>query len=278
MNRFTKLALGVVAALAVSPAFADVDPLNNPGSHNPTDLMVLVNDFHGSNLNSTYVIEMNQGVAALFGTLVANATLSTVNSIAATTITNANLTSFLSDSAATSFTFSVQGFDAAGGNGVTPSSAKTPGAYTSVFTTSAGGNVVKNTGQSALNGLFTTAQNSFAAGSGGPADSVSGAGTDSTGYLASGDVLSTQGYGGYASGVSDWVAANTSTQLFGVTGNANNTSGKLQSYILGTVKLDLVSKSVIFSANQTTVPVPGAVWLLGSGLLGLVGVSRRRSV
>ena len=31
-----------------------------------------------------------------------------------------------------------------------------------------------------------------------------------------------------------------------------------------------------FSGNLTYVPVPAAVWLMGSGLLGLVGVARRR--
>ena len=31
-----------------------------------------------------------------------------------------------------------------------------------------------------------------------------------------------------------------------------------------------------FSGSLTAVPVPAAVWLMGSGLLGLVGVARRR--
>ena len=33
-----------------------------------------------------------------------------------------------------------------------------------------------------------------------------------------------------------------------------------------------------FSGNITPIPVPAAVWLFGSGLLGLVGVARRKSV
>jgi len=37
-----------------------------------------------------------------------------------------------------------------------------------------------------------------------------------------------------------------------------------------------VSLSMVGSLNSTVVPVPAAVWLFGSGLLGLVGVVRRR--
>jgi hypothetical protein len=31
-----------------------------------------------------------------------------------------------------------------------------------------------------------------------------------------------------------------------------------------------------FNANMSSVPVPAAVWLFGSGLLGLVGIARRK--
>lgn len=274
MNRFTKLALGVVAALAVSPAFADVDPLNGT---NPTDLVIMVNDYHGATLTSTYAYEMNQSVAALFGTLVSNASLSTVNSISDTIVQNDNLTSFLSDSAGT-YTFSVQGFDAPGQGGVGISFApgKVPGAYVSVFTTTTGGTAIKNLLATAYTGKFQNAQNQFAAGAGYVADVLSGAGTDSTAYTAADWTLATQGMGGFSKGVSDWVGANTTTQLFGYTGNGSGAF--LQSYVFGTVKLDLANKQIVFAGNPTsTVPVPGAVWLLGSGLLGLVGVSRRRA-
>lgn len=37
-----------------------------------------------------------------------------------------------------------------------------------------------------------------------------------------------------------------------------------------------VSLSMVGSLNSTVVPVPAAVWLFGSGLIGLVGVVRRR--
>ena len=38
-------------------------------------------------------------------------------------------------------------------------------------------------------------------------------------------------------------------------------------------RLDLV---IALRGDTNEVPVPGAIWLLGSGLLGLVGVRRRR--
>jgi hypothetical protein len=63
--------------------------------------------------------------------------------------------------------------------------------------------------------------------------------------------------------------------LFAVTGN-NATTGKVQSYILGTVSVDALG-NVSFAGNTAPVPLPAAVWLLGSGLLGLFGVSRRRA-
>ena len=36
--------------------------------------------------------------------------------------------------------------------------------------------------------------------------------------------------------------------------------------------------SVSLSGTATLVPVPAALWLLGSGLLGLAGIARRRSI
>lgn len=49
-----------------------------------------------------------------------------------------------------------------------------------------------------------------------------------------------------------------------VTGNAVGIAGGLY--------------SVAMTAKPSAVPVPAAVWLLGSGLLGLVGIARRKEV
>lgn len=48
------------------------------------------------------------------------------------------------------------------------------------------------------------------------------------------------------------------------------------SHIAGFVTSDANITSAQFSGSTPAVPVPAAVWLFGSGLLGLVGVARRR--
>ena len=75
------------------------------------------------------------------------------------------------------------------------------------------------------------------------------------------------------------VALGTQVDLFGLTGNGS-AAGQAQSYVLGT-NLTLSSTGVLSVSSGTTtpppVPLPAAVWLFGSGLLGLIGVGRRRA-
>jgi hypothetical protein len=67
-------------------------------------------------------------------------------------------------------------------------------------------------------------------------------------------------------------APGTSQTLYAIT--ANGGTGQVQSYVLGQINL---SSSGTLSLTQTPVPLPAAVWLFGSGLLGLAGIGRRRS-
>lgn len=65
--------------------------------------------------------------------------------------------------------------------------------------------------------------------------------------------------------------------LFGITGNGNQLHVN-QSYLLGTVSFNNGVLTITGNSGGTTpVPVPAAIWLLGSGLMGLFGVSRRRA-
>jgi hypothetical protein len=72
-------------------------------------------------------------------------------------------------------------------------------------------------------------------------------------------------------------AMGSTLTLFGFTGN--NGTGPTESYVLGGVTVD-TSGDVTFTGNTAPppVPIPAAVWLFGSGVLGLVGVSRRRKL
>lgn len=80
--------------------------------------------------------------------------------------------------------------------------------------------------------------------------------------------------------LSDLQALGTSAiSLYGFTGNVatGQPAAGVQSYLLGTVAL-AANGLLTLKGNGTTppVPLPAAVWLFGSGLMGLVGVSRRR--
>ena len=78
-----------------------------------------------------------------------------------------------------------------------------------------------------------------------------------------------QKYG--AIGAPDMTAVGTASQLFGFTGSAG--TGTLTSYILGSA---ILGTDGTLTITGNAVPLPAAVWLFGSGLMGLVGVSRRR--
>jgi hypothetical protein len=118
----------------------------------------------------------------------------------------------------------------------------------------------------------------------------------STGYTAGGTVYK-QGLGGgtvdvwgtstgQAGGATDLygqgpdqagTALGTATTLYGLTDNGTN--GELQSYVLGKNLTLSANGTLTISSGTTTppVPLPAAVWLFGSGLLGLIGVGRRRA-
>ena len=57
-------------------------------------------------------------------------------------------------------------------------------------------------------------------------------------------------------------------------GNANGTQSAVAN--LGSVKLDLAGNKLVFQSAAPEVPVPAAVWMMGSALLGLAGVGRSR--
>ncbi len=78
-------------------------------------------------------------------------------------------------------------------------------------------------------------------------------------------------------GADDLESVGTADKLFGFTSGGSKLA-PTQSYILGSAVLS-ANGDLTFTANATApVPLPAAVWLFGSGLMGLVGISRRRKI
>lgn len=68
-------------------------------------------------------------------------------------------------------------------------------------------------------------------------------------------------------------SASSAVSLYGLASNGTN-AGTAIAFNLGSIYFDGTTLS--FSGNQQSVPLPAAAWLFGSGLLGLVGIGRRR--
>jgi hypothetical protein len=119
-----------------------------------------------------------------------------------------------------------------------------------------------------LAGTYVAGGASYSFSSGGTAGNVWGASQGASG------AGSTNLYGQGAD--SAGVGLGQSATLYGATANGTNASGStgvLQTYNFGSIE---VTANGTLEA-VTAVPLPAAVWLFGSGLLGLAGIGRRRS-
>ena len=95
------------------------------------------------------------------------------------------------------------------------------------------------------------------------------------GYMTSSGTVNAS-FNLYGTGVAQatgYSAAGSSASLYGLTGNGGG-SGQALAYLLGTVSFN--GTTLAFTGETAAVPIPAAGWLLGSGILGLLGVARRK--
>jgi hypothetical protein len=281
MNLLVKSAVGSALALAAVGAHA----LGIPATDS-SDLVLVIQSV--STPANVYVLDTGISLnTAMSGTLVSNAVLDTsLAGVNASIGPSGTLTAFLAANPLSGDAWTVEGGQYAGATAVssptnqfTKTAGKAFGVFTSVNVPANVGGIQLGNFQSFLGGLQSDTTTPDAGGGllklvscGALCDFSSG-----VSYGTTGGTPASSKYAIFGSAVDDRATAiGTSIALYGLTGN--NGTGTVESYILGSAKLGS-DGSLTLTGNGTTtapVPLPAAVWLFGSGLMGLVGVSRRR--
>ena len=223
----------------------------------------------GSNVFNSSIANANQG-AAVEG--VSAATVTTSTSFSYNAAANSDLQAFISAHSADGLQYGIMG---GAYSSSTPVGRRANGASL-VVTSSPDSTPYTNNGQSKIAGTEV-------AGSGLESDISSlNQGTFDAHNGTSSGVIGTAASTGalidwYGTGVNVVGAIGSSLELFGISGNGKP-SGFALGYDLG--KLSFDGNTLTFTANTGSappVPLPAAAWLFGSGLLGLLGIGRRRN-
>lgn len=106
------------------------------------------------------------------------------------------------------------------------------------------------------------------------ATTIEGSSAAGAGVWDNGTPSGTSGW--YSNGPITGNALGGAENLYYVTGNGGTTA-KVSYTNIGTASLSASGLTLAGSGSPPPVPLPPAVWLLGSGLLGLAGVARRKS-
>jgi hypothetical protein len=280
MNLLVKSAVGSALALVAVGANA----LGIPATDS-SDLVLVIQSV--ATPGNVYVLDTGISLnTAMSGTLVNNAVLDTsLAGVNATIGPSGTLSTFLASNPLSGDAWSIEGGQYSGATSTSSpvaSNTKAPGKAFGVFTSV---NVPANVGGIQL-GNFQSFLGGVQADTTTPIDGLGikplvGCGalcdfSSGVSYTTTGGTPASSKYAIFGSPVDDRATAiGSSIALYGLTGN--NTTGTVESYILGSAKLSS-NGTLTLTGNSTTapVPLPAAVWLFGSGLMGLVGVSRRR--
>ena len=280
-----KTLIRFAVAGALMAGFATAQAQNLPSSGN-SDLWVFVSD---ATAKTTFAEDTGLSLSSLLPTasLVSGANLNT--SIAANFTVNATstLTSYINAANAAGHTLTWAVYGAQFPGSISGAGYRKPGGFVSIFDDlgAVGSNIAQGLLQPTLQNIgagiegdltylkasYTAGGKSYSWVDGSNIGNVWGAGVGGTGG-------STDLFGQEFDQAG--IALGTTNTLYGLTGNGG--PGQVQSYILGTditVTADGTLKVGSSGGNGggPQVPLPAAVWLFGSGLLGLFGVGRRRA-
>jgi hypothetical protein len=276
----TLIRFAVAGALLAGYATAQAQNLPDTGN---SDLWVFVSD---PTAKTTFAEDTGLSLSSLLPTssLVAGANLNTSISASFSVAATSGLSSYISaaNSAGHALQWAVEGVQFPGS--ISGAGFKKPGGFVVLFDdlNAVGSNIAQGTVQPTLQNIgagfesdstylkqtYTAGGKSYAWANGGNSGNVWGASTGGNGG-------STDLYGQESDQAG--IALGTTNTLYGLTGNSG--PGQVQSYILGT-NLTVGTDGTLKIGSSTPpppVPLPAAVWLFGSGLLGLFGVGRRRA-
>jgi hypothetical protein len=278
MNVFLKSAIAGALALGATSAFA----MGTPAS-NGSDLILIVEN---NTTQVAYALDTGISLSSLLpgsGAFVSGATLDTsLAGLNKTILASTTLQTFLAANPASNDSWALEGAQyngSATGGAANNSNTKAAGKALGVFASAIG-----QINASAVNAVQLGAFQGYLNGLNASVGQTNGGlfalttATETTTAAYTNDVAAPSAASKYGIiGANDLSAMGTTVELFGFTGNGG--TGNLQSYVLGTAGVD-ANGNLTFTGNSTgggaPVPLPAAVWLFGSGLLGLVGVSRRR--
>jgi hypothetical protein len=267
MNILVKSAVAAALGLGASSAFA----LGLPSTNSSNIILVVEN----LTTQATYALDTGISINSVLPTSsVTKGTIlgTSISALSQTIAPSPALTAFLASNPAAgdSWTLEAGQYNGGGVNTSTNANSNAVGAAKMIFTSAIGTTNNGVVGNFNLGNLVVFSNNiNTDLTTGGPLNPL----------LTTAETSGSGLYGANAQtkytliGASDMSAVGTAAQLFGFTGNA--VAGTLNSYILGTVNL-AADGTLAINGASAPVPLPAAVWLFGSGLMGLVGVSRRR--
>lgn len=259
MNNLIKM--GVAASLAMGSLAAHANIAIPTTSGNPGDAVLFADVFNGSTLVKTYAGDTGISVNSLQS-----------GTVPTGTFLDANLATFLA-AAAPGTTVDWLLVGAGGNTGAAPVGVTTSGSGLVGIRTQNGSSL--NSWNVELVGIFNNINGLIGASATPTANSWVG-NNDSiasgNGFAPFGTTNDASNLGGNTGQVA--TAGLGTVTLYGLSAADQNlfTTVKISPEMTATLSTSGLSFSQI-----TAVPVPAAVWLLGSGLLGLAGVARRKS-